>query len=252
MTCFRAPDEAETAAIRHIDFRGARVIHSIVNKIVAGGDGRTSRFHTERNERVAIGPAIRDLGGSVVGKLQTKIGLPRPAVPWWPVKVIPLIDAFLKPGMDAIEFGSGSSSIWIAGRVRSLVSVEDVAPWAKTTTERLQQHGLSNAKVLLRSKETYWSAGDQQTFDFAVVDGSYRWKCIEHILPCLRSGGMLYFDNADSDKDLQSYDEPNAHHLAQQRLQSYADATPGARLAKVASIVHGELFAGEGWLLFIP
>ena len=94
------------------------------------------------------------------------------------------------------------------------------------------------------------AGGDGRVFDFVVVDGSYRWKCIEHILPCLSKRGLLYFDNADSDKDARSYDEAGAHHLAQAFLQAYADRTPGARLLKVASVVHGELYAGEGWLLF--
>ena len=224
----------------------------ILRRIVAGNDARKTRLHTEQNELIPLGPAAQDVFGGVLLKLKTKMGGARPIVPWWPTRVIPLIEAYLKPDMDAIEFGSGSSSIWIARRVRSLLSVDDNPAWVKTTTGRLAANGLANASVKLATGPEYWSVGAGGTYDFAVVDGSWRWRCIEDVLPRMRSGGLLYFDNADADKDRKYYSEPGQRHLAQDRIEAYLRATPGARLDKVRSLIHGELHAGEGWLLWIP
>ncbi len=224
----------------------------LYRRIVAGNDVRKTRLHTEQNELIPLVPAAQDLLGTVAVKLKTSISGRRPVMPWWPTRVIPLVETFLKRDMDAIEFGSGSSSIWIAQRVRSLLSVDDNPAWARTTAGRLAANGLANATVKLASGEDYWSVGAGRQFDFAVVDGSWRWKCIEDVLPRMRSGGLVYFDNADADKDARFYTEPGQRQLAQARLQAYARATPGANLVKVRSFIHGELHAGEGWLLWIP
>ncbi len=109
---------------------------------------------------------------------------------------------------------------------------------------------LTNAEVLHRTGERYYdipnSAGP---FEFAVVDGSWRWKCVEALIPRMAQGGVIYLDNADSDKDMMHYSVSTQSRLAQQIMQEYANKTPNARLEKVSSFIHGELYAGSGWFL---
>ena len=92
---------------------------------------------------------------------------------------------------------------------------------------------------------------DQQ-FDLAVVDSSWRWLCLEHVLPRMKPGGIVYLDNADADKDLRSYPEPSHRRLAQRKLETYLAETPGASILKLRSLISGELHAGEGWIVQMP
>lgn len=220
-------------------------------RLIAGRDGRRTRFHTARNELIALAPAMGDLAGSLTLKLSSKLGAKRPAVPWWPTLAIPAVEAVLRPDMKAIEFGSGSSSIWIGQRVKSLLTVEDDPSWAEKTRERLRSAGLVNVVVKLAREAEYWSAGDDDSFDFAVVDGRYRWKCLEHTLPRISRGGYVYFDNADADKDAATYENAGDAYLAQKAIEAFVAARPGSRIDKIASMTHGELFASEGWLVHV-
>lgn len=200
-----------------------------------------------------MGGFLLDIPGAAFIKARTMITGKRPTLPWWPTRVIPVVDAHLNSESDVVEFGSGSSTIWLARRSRSVYSMEDNPKWAQITTDRLSECGLSNATVTFAEGEAFSSIPeDKGPFDLAVVDGSYRWKCVETVLPRMKSGGIIYLDNADADKDRQLYPDKSMVREAQALMEAYAKENPKARLVKLRSLAHGELAATEGWLLYMP
>lgn len=225
----------------------------MLSKIISGGDpARTTRFHTEQDELINVVSLARDLPKCLYNKLlfRKKKRLPSP---WWPTRVIPKIEHFLRRKHNVIEFGSGSSTIWLSQRAGFVVSFESSREWSEVTKVKIENSKIANAEVIFAQGAAYFAPSKHLgPFDLAIVDGDYRWKCVEHILPRMKSGGLLYLDNADSDKDLRLYEADGPMRRAQSLMEDYAKAHEGARLEKVKSLIDGELFAGEGWLLYIP
>lgn len=223
----------------------------ILKKIVAGGDNRTSRFHTEDNVFVGWDRALSQTPIVIAQKIRNGLAGKRPVVPWWPRKAIELVEAKLRPDMAAVEFGSGSSTMWIGKRVKSVIAREHHAGWADVTRKRIAEAGLTNCEVQHREGEAYYAFEPGQRFDFAVVDGEFRWKCIEALAPRMNAGGFIYFDNSDSDKDeghYAAYGMTGSHHT--QRVIAELEAAGKVRVEHVHDMIDGELFAGSGMLIY--
>ena len=142
----------------------------IVTKIIAGGPGRRTRFHTEQNELILMS-GFAALPTVMAQWLRTRLTGTRPEAPWWPLAVIPVIERHLSKDSNVIEFGSGSSTIWLAKRARCVVSLEDDELWHRKTLHRLKQAGLQNSEVLFRVDEGYYrleGVDPDQQFDLAV------------------------------------------------------------------------------------
>jgi hypothetical protein len=107
--------------------------------------------------------------------------------------------------MQAIEFGSGRSTKWFSARVGSLVSIEHNQNWYSDVSKQLAAAQIRN--VTLRcvplahpideaERNTYdptpeylavADAIEDQSLDFAIVNGHYRTNCIRRLVPPPRS-----------------------------------------------------------------
>ncbi len=176
----------------------------------------------------------------------------RPELPWWPLNVIPHIERHLTETSSVIEFGSGLSTIWLARRARAVLAIEDNQAWHAEVTARIAKAALSNVSVRYLSGRDYYTVPGLESgpqFDLAVIDGSYRWKCVEFVLPLMRPGSIVYLDNSDADKDRVYYEDASQRHLAQKLMLDYTARTPGASIQRVRSFIMSELHAGEGMIL---
>jgi predicted O-methyltransferase YrrM len=120
----------------------------------------------------------------------------------------------LKPDDEGYEFGSGRSTVWFAGRVRYLHSMEHVPEWHERVRTKLGEAGLIE-KVDHRLAPNSSHIGDDDIFDeshpyvrhlagmpdasldFVLVDGIMRLTCIRITIPKLKPGGVLILDNAN-------------------------------------------------------
>jgi len=147
-------------------------------------------------------------------------------VPWVTFKAKRWLESFLTPGMNVLEFGSGGSTIFIAKRVKKLVSVEHDRGWYELTKEALTKNNIHNCQYLLlepqhapegnykpndpygfssslypdMSFESYVksvAAFPDESFDLVFVDGRARPSCIFHALHKVRFGGYLMLDNSE-------------------------------------------------------
>ena len=127
-----------------------------------------------------------------------------------------MLERWLRPDHVGIEWGSGRSTLWFAGRVRHLLSVEHHAGWHESVSSELAEHGMTNVDCRLcpceseRDETPEWIAAmfasdyvravdtfEPRSLDFALVDGMYRSACALAAVPKLRSGGLLIVDNAN-------------------------------------------------------
>ena len=134
-----------------------------------------------------------------------------PDSPWLARSAIELLNGFLRGTDVGLEFGSGTSTRWIARRIGSLTSVEHNAQWYSTVNEMLADEQLTNTTVVLVENngadgatadhvERYVSVADRfdnGSLDLALVDGIYREECALRVLPKIRVGGVLIIDDAN-------------------------------------------------------
>jgi len=129
-----------------------------------------------------------------------------PTDPWLTPEAIGLLDILLHPTDRGAEFGSGRSTLWFAGRVAALTSVETNARWHESVTLQLKERGVDNVDYILVPEDQPAENGDgpyaqvaltfpDDSLDFALVDGYYRDYTAKYIMPKVKPGGLLIIDN---------------------------------------------------------
>ena len=74
-------------------------------------------------------------------------------IPFIPFKAQEWLNRFLKANMCVFEYGSGGSTIFIAKRVKSLVSIEHDKKWYQHVREALNSNAIQNCEYFLIEPE---------------------------------------------------------------------------------------------------
>lgn len=140
-------------------------------------------------------------------------------VPWWTYRAIDVVDAWLaghSGPVRVMEFGCGSSTLWLSRRATEVHSVEHHAGFAEqvrpafSRRDNIALHVVPSATAehpaAPSGKEGYrgqdftdYVATVERvggTFDLVVVDGRARSACLAASLPHLAPSGMVLFDNS--------------------------------------------------------
>ena len=115
--------------------------------------------------------------------------------------------------MKGFEFGSGRSTKWFANKVSFYYSVEGNLEWYNKTIDANKKNiKLGRCEIVykdtgnqlninLNKKNIYsnsLSKFQNNYFDFGLIDGHFRYECIEKSLSKIRKGGILIVDNTDA------------------------------------------------------
>jgi predicted O-methyltransferase YrrM len=130
-----------------------------------------------------------------------------PGLPWIPRDAIVLLSELLLPTDRCLEWGSGSSTAWLATRTASLLSVEHDPEWYERVRVQLAQQGLDSGSVRLLSVDPVQAPAsspyvrvieefDDGALDVCFVDGEHRAACVLAAIPKLASGALLVLDDA--------------------------------------------------------
>lgn len=108
---------------------------------------------------------------------------------------IELINRYLSPDVNMLEYGSGSSTCYYASRVKTLTSIEYNKSWYFKVKDDLENRGHSNAELILipcpqekpgtyktYSKYIEWPLTQTQTWDVVLIDGRCRAECAKSVL----------------------------------------------------------------------
>ena len=119
-------------------------------------------------------------------------------LPWFCYTFIKFLAPRLQSDMQLFEYGSGNSTLWFAGKVKSIKAVEHDEKWV----QKLQPMLPANATIIFRSLETKEHyvqevAKEGILYDLIIVDGRRRNDCVEAALPCLKPHGVLLLDNSE-------------------------------------------------------
>lgn len=132
-----------------------------------------------------------------------------PEHPWLTRSANEFLSAYLMKSDIGLEFGSGRSTLWIAQRIKHLISVEDNVVWAARVQDMLAKDDIENVEYKVFPTDM---AGQQisdtayvkiidsissGSLDFCLVDGAYRDYCTLGALDKIRPGGILVIDNVN-------------------------------------------------------
>lgn len=124
--------------------------------------------------------------------------------PWLHVKAIEYFAGLLRPDMDVIEFGGGGSTLWLADKVRRVVTYEPNKEWFdKLTSIRPYNVTLKNADSSIFEYQNH-------VYDLLFIDGEPverrgEWLSMAHLL--VKPGGIVVLDNANRPEYLNEWRE---------------------------------------------
>jgi len=129
------------------------------------------------------------------------------AVPWWSYAANEWVKARIRPTDKVFEYGCGGSTIWLAARTKSVVSIEHDNAWYQKIRSSLP----GNAKVVYEPAQSevssdihssYSSAilASEPPFDIIVIDGMERNACAMLAPEALAPEGIIIFDNSHRTK----------------------------------------------------
>ena len=120
---------------------------------------------------------------------------------WVPYNAGEWIRRWIRRDHVGFEFGSGGSTLWLAQRVKSLVSVEHVQLWYDRVRSRIKRLQLTNVDLIFQPDRNLYPRTildySDQTFDFIFVDGRSRVKCVEYSMSHVKPRGLLILDNSE-------------------------------------------------------
>jgi hypothetical protein len=120
-------------------------------------------------------------------------------IPWITYACLRFLEPRLRADMSVFEFGSGSSTLWWAKRVRRVVSCEHDREWYERTRACVP----ANVELIHASREQQQYSRQVSKFsgefDVIVIDGRDRVRCAHNCVPALKPDGVILWDNADRD-----------------------------------------------------
>jgi hypothetical protein len=131
-------------------------------------------------------------------ELQRPVDLEGNPLPWVSYAFILFIQPRLTKFMDVFEFGSGSSTLFYASQVQSVMSVEHDEGWFQRVRTDLPVNA-SLSRANLGSSGNYSSAAlnSGRFFDLIIVDGEERVGCLKRSIPALTSTGVIVLDDSE-------------------------------------------------------
>ena len=220
-------------------------------KIIAGTEFHQNRLRDERGNIIPFSRLLRNGPKAVFDSLLHRLLGRRRCLPWLSYDAQRRLAEHLGPSSRVLEFGSGLSSAWLLRRCGFLMSVEHDRGWYEKMRAILGPDHAGHLKYDLRDTGENYSrisqsdAGDG--FDLILIDGLWREKCVESVIPHLRPGGILYLDNADRGWRGEGHPTGNTP-LARARMLEFA-RQEGCIAQSYVDFVTGQFLAQEGLLV---
>ncbi len=126
------------------------------------------------------------------------------ALPWVTYSFIDFIKERLHKDLSVFEYGSGSSTLFYAARVRRVVSVEHNQDWYNKIVQSKPDNAEMIFTELHRDGEYSKKAASlPEKFDIIIVDGRDRVNCCKYSLAALSPRGVIVLDDSER-KDYQA------------------------------------------------
>ena len=151
-------------------------------------------------------------------------------IPSLPYSAIHYLEDLIKAEMRVFEWGSGSSTLWFAKRVKSIESIEHNNRWyddMMADLGNLDPSSRSRTRVTFAPQQSDYvraiDQGQHAPYDIIFIDGISRPDCLRRAIHFLRPGGVIILD----DSFRQEYREAFQHVIQQGFFyHNYYDLVP--------------------------
>jgi tRNA A58 N-methylase Trm61 len=131
--------------------------------------------------------------------VEQEIRLNLEPLPWMTHPFIEFISKKINKETTIFEFGSGSSTLFFAKKVKKIISIETRKNWY----EAIKHAALDNVEIILMedaiANENYenFPKNYNEKFDFIIVDSIKRFACCKNSIECLKLGGSTILDDSE-------------------------------------------------------
>ena len=169
----------------------------------------------------------------------------RPKKPWISYRAIKQLEKLISPQWNVLEYGSSMSTLWLASRCNHVVTIEGNEFWYHKVANILKSRKILNVDLYIRDSGTYQIVDDipDDHFDFALVDGWCRDKCMQTALRKVKQGGYIYLDNTD-----QFVNNPEGHTRLAESMLVYHLKEIGGQAKYFVDFSPASFFVSEGLL----
>jgi hypothetical protein len=140
---------------------------------------------------------LKDMGFFESVKKKDPIDKNGNPIPWITYPAIEFLETRLNKSMDVSEYGCGNSTLWLAERVKSVLSIEHDKNWF----DKVNNIKPNNVKLILKelnngdySKEIL---NYHNNFDIILIDGRDRVRCVKNSINALKVNGVIVCDDSD-------------------------------------------------------
>ncbi len=150
-----------------------------------------------------------------------------PPCPWLSPTSVRFLRKYLTKEMVGCEFGSGISTLFIAPKVKHLISIEHNQDWYFSISNKLKTLGISNVDYRFIERESknqdkindelfaqfnFQSRTDyndysrsidnlkDESLDFIIIDGRARPECLFYSLCKLKQNAVIILDNSERNR----------------------------------------------------
>jgi precorrin-6B methylase 2 len=127
-------------------------------------------------------------------------------IPWITYASLAFLAPRVRSDMSVFEYGSGSSTLWWASRVRRVVACEHDKEWHELARKRVPQNVQIAHVDLADEQYAREILKYRDEFDVIVIDGRDRVRCALNCLTALKRDGVILWDNSERTEYRPGYD----------------------------------------------
>lgn len=161
-------------------------------------------------------------------------------IPWMTLPFINFIEQRLNRDLSVFEYGSGSSTHYLASKVGEVFSVEHDIEWFNLIQEEVRN--LTNAHILYEKLEYGGDYSNKinsldRKFDLVIVDGRDRVNCCLNSIHSLSDRGVIILDDSERDDYTEALDFLKNRNM---RRIDFWGIAPGLCYKKATSVFYKE------------
>jgi hypothetical protein len=151
--------------------------------------------------QLAISSIIKDEGWFLSFYSKKSINKNKEPIPWFSYPAIKFIESRLNKNLSVFEYGCGNSTIWFAGKVKNIISVEHDKTWMDSISSTMP----TNAQIIFQTLEIDGDyakecVNQNQKFNIIIIEGRNRLHYAKNCIEALTDDGIIIFDNSHTDE----------------------------------------------------
>jgi hypothetical protein len=152
-------------------------------------------------------PYLRETGWIRSSLSKSSVDAEGAPIPWYSYAAIDFLQERVSPKHRVFEFGSGNSTLWWAGRAKSVMAVEHDSGWAAKVRATIPEN-VTLLEVPLEADADYCRTAQRtgSRYEIVVIDGRDRVNCALQCLESLADDAVVIWDDSHRSRYRRGFD----------------------------------------------